>query len=189
MEDCLRFETQAAWAAWLRKQHAKSPGVWLELGKKGSEVKAVSYAEALDAALCYGWIDGQKKPGPPGTFLQRFTRRGEHSIWSKINREKALALIAAGRMQPAGLVAIEHAKDNGQWEAAYDGPRNANVPEDLESELRRHPQARAFFEKLNRQNRYAILFRLQTAKRPETRARRLQQFVDMLNRHETIHPQ
>ncbi len=189
MDDSVLFETQAAWAAWLRKNHAKSTGVWLQLGKKGSELRAVSYGEALETALCYGWIDGQKKPGPPGTFLQRFTPRGQRSIWSKINRQKALALIEAGRMQPAGLAAIERAKSNGQWDSAYDGARNASVPDDLDAALRKNPRAQAFFAKLNGQNRYAILFRLQTAKKPETRIKRLNQFVEMLNRHETIYPQ
>ncbi len=173
---------------WLSKNHAKSPGVWLQIAKKDGAVKSVSYAEALEVALCYGWIDGQKKGFDASTWLQKFSPRGPRSIWSKINREKAEALIKSGRMQPAGLAAIELAKKNGRWEAAYDSHRTSTVPDDLQAALNQNPKAKAFFATLDSANRYAILFRLQTAKKTETRARRLEQFVRMLENHEKIHP-
>lgn len=184
----VRFETQADWVAWLAKHHASSSGIWLQIARKDSRAQSVSYPEALDAALCYGWIDGQKKAGPDGVFLQRFTARRGKSIWSKVNRTKALALIEARRMQPAGFAAIENAKQNGCWEAAYDGQSTATIPEDLAAALGKNTRARAFFATLSSQNRYAILFRLQTAKKAETRAKRLETFVRMLENHETIHP-
>jgi uncharacterized protein YdeI (YjbR/CyaY-like superfamily) len=185
----LLFEDQAAWSRWLEQHHADSPGVWLQISKKNSDIRSVSYAEALEEALCYGWIDGQKKTGPDGVWLQRFTPRRDRSIWSKVNRAKALALIEAGRMHPAGTAAIVRAKSNGQWDAAYGAFSTAEIPEDLAKELQTKKSAKAFFEQLSAQNRYAILFRLQTAKKPETRAKRLAKFVDMLTRGETIHPQ
>ncbi len=173
---------------WLSKNHAKSPGVWLQIAKKDGSVKSVSYAEALEVALCYGWIDGQKKGFDASTWLQKFSPRGPRSIWSKINREKAEALIKSRHMQPAGLAAIEQAKRSGQWAAAYDSHRTATVPDDLQAALDQNPKAKAFFSTLDSANRYAILFRLQTAKKAETRARRLEQFVRMLENHEKIHP-
>jgi uncharacterized protein YdeI (YjbR/CyaY-like superfamily) len=147
----------------------------------------VSYKEALDVALCYGWIDGQKKPEDEKTWLQRFVPRSDKSIWSKINREKALGLIACGDMKAAGLEAIEKAKKNGRWEAAYDSPSGATVPEDFQAALDRNAKAKAFFEKLDRANRYAMLWRIQTVKKAETRARKIQEFVGMLERGEKIH--
>jgi uncharacterized protein YdeI (YjbR/CyaY-like superfamily) len=185
----LLFEDKAAWSRWLEQHQHDSPGVWLQISKKNSEIRSVSYAEALEEALCYGWIDGQKKQGSEGVWLQRFTPRRDRSIWSKVNREKALALMEGQRMRPAGTAAIERAKGNGQWDAAYDSFRTAGIPHDLARELRRNKAAKAFFEKLSAQNRYAILFRLQTAKKPETRVHRLAKFVEMLKRGETIHPQ
>jgi uncharacterized protein YdeI (YjbR/CyaY-like superfamily) len=184
----LPFKDKKAWSAWLDKNHAKSPGVWLKLAKKGSETKTVSYAEALEAALRYGWIDGQKQAHDESFWLQKFTPRGPRSIWSKINREKAEALIESGEMKPAGLAAIERAKENSQWEKAYESQSRASVPDDLQAELDRHPKAKAFFATLNSVNRYAIVFRIHNAKKPETRAKRIQQFVAMLERHERIHP-
>jgi uncharacterized protein YdeI (YjbR/CyaY-like superfamily) len=182
------FKDDAAWEAWLAKQHANSPGVWLRFAKAASNVKSVSYAEALEVALCYGWIDGQRKAFDDATWLQKFTPRGKRSIWSKINREKVQRLVENGRMQPAGLEAVERAKANGQWDSAYDSHRTAQVPDDLQRALEANPKAKAFFATLNSANRYAILFRIQTAKRAETRARKIEQFVGMLERHEVFHP-
>ncbi len=182
------FKSRKHWAAWLETNHRASSGIWLKLAKKGSGVESVSYAEALEVALCYGWIDGQKKPDNEQTWLQKFVRRLPRSIWSKINREKALALIDSGKMKPAGLEAIEQARKNGRWEAAYDSSRTASVPDDLRKALDGNPRACAFFETLDSGNRYAVLFRIQTAKKAETRAKRVQQFVEMLARHEKFHP-
>ena len=182
------FKSQKDWTTWLAKNHARSAGVWLQIAKQDGGVKSVSYAEALEVALCYGWIDGQKKGFDEATWLQKFTPRGPRSIWSKINREKAEALIADGRMQPAGLAAIEQAKRSGQWKAAYDSQRTIDVPADLQAALDQNAKAKAFFATLDSANRYAILFRLQTAKKAETRARRLEQFVRMLENHEKLHP-
>jgi uncharacterized protein YdeI (YjbR/CyaY-like superfamily) len=183
----LSFKTQRAWAAWLKKNHARSAGVWLKLARKGAG-PSLTYAQAVEEALCYGWIDGQAKPLDDTAWLQRYTPRRPRSPWSKINRAKAEALLAAGRLQPAGLAAIEAAKVDGRWAAAYDSPAAASVPDDLQAELDRRPRAKAFFASLNSANRYAITYRLQNAKKPETRARRLAQFVDMLERGEKLHP-
>ena len=184
----LAFESQAAWTMWLEQQHAASAGIWLQLAKSGSGIASVSYAEALEAALCYGWIDGQKKSLDQNAWLQKFTPRGAKSLWSKINCEKAEALIQNGRMQPAGLAEIERAKQDGRWQSAYNSPSRAAVPDDLQAELDSHPEAKAFFSTLSSANRYAILWRLETAKQPETRRRRMEEFIQMLIRHETIHP-
>lgn len=181
------FKDAAAWEAWLARHHAQSAGLWLRIAKAASKTSSVSYAEALDVALCYGWIDGQKKGCDDATWLQKFTPRGKRSIWSKINREKVQRLIDTGRMQPAGLEAVERAKANGQWEAAYDSHRTAGVPDDLQRALDARPKAKAFFATISSANRYAILFRIQTVKRAETRARKIEQFVGMLERHEVIH--
>ena len=181
------FKDQKHWASWLDRRHAESPGVWLRLAKKGSGIQSVSYAEALEVALCYGWIDGQKKSYDESSWLQKFTPRGGRSLWSKVNREKAEELIRTGRMKPAGMAAIERAKENGRWEAAYDSPGKATIPDDFQAELDRHPKAKEFFSTLNSANRYAILWRIQTVKKAETRARRIQQFIEMLERHEKIH--
>jgi len=184
----VHVEDAPAWSAWLEKHHAASPGIWLRIAKKGSGVKSVTYAEALEASLLYGWIDGQKQSFDEESWLQRFTPRGERSIWSKINREKAEALIASGRMKPAGLAAVEQARQNGRWEAAYDRQGAATVPDDLQAALDESPRAKAFFATLNSVNRYAILFRIQTVKKAETRARKIQQFVKMLEEEKKIHP-
>lgn len=183
------FESKTDWLAWLHKNHATSAGVWVPIAKKGAGMPSVSYAEALEVALCYGWIDGQKQLGTKDMWLQRFTPRRETSIWSKINREKALALIKEGRMQPAGLMAINLAKQHGRWDEAYDAVSAAQIPDDLAARLHDRPRAKAFFQTLSSRNRYAILFRLQTAKKPETRAKRLEKFISMLENHETLHPQ
>lgn len=177
----------ADWEAWLRKNHRTVPGLWLRLAKKGSRVRSLPYAEALEVALCYGWIDGQKRGESEQAWLQRFLPRSAKSIWSKINRERALALIASKRMMPAGLAAIETARKNGTWEAAYDSPRSATVPEDFRLALAANRRARDFFQILDGANRYAVLFRIQTVKTAETRARKIREFVEMLERGERIH--
>lgn len=183
-----RFATARAWEAWLEKNFDKSSGVWLRLGKKGSGVRTVGYGEALDVALCYGWISGQARSDTERTWLAQFAPRTENSIWSKINREKTTALIASGRMRPPGLRAIERAKRNGRWQAAYDSPRRAIVPQDLEAALDANARAREFFARLDSANRYAILFRIQTVKKAETRERKIEEFVEMLERNQTLHP-
>ena len=182
------FEDQAAWAAWLESHHADARGLWLRHAKKASGLASVSYAEALDLALCYGWIDGQKKSYEAASWLQKWTPRGTKSIWSKINREKALKLIERGEMKPAGLAEVERARQDGRWEAAYDSHSTATVPSDFQAALDDNAEAGAFFASLNSTNRYAILFRIQTAKKAETRAKRIQEFIGMLERHEKLHP-
>jgi uncharacterized protein YdeI (YjbR/CyaY-like superfamily) len=183
----LPFESKKKWADWLDKQHDKSSGVWLKLAKKDSGIPSISYEEALDVALCYGWIDGQKKGFDAQYWLQKFTPRGPKSIWSKINTEKAEKLITSGEMKPAGLKTIEAAKQDGRWEAAYASQSNITVPEDFQAALDKNKKAKDFFATLNSVNRYAILFRIQTAKRAETRLNRIQQFVDMLEKGEKLH--
>src|SRR5919201_4350186 len=158
------------------------------MAKKASGIPSVAYPEVLDTALCFGWIDGRRNALDDTYFLQRFTPRRARSRWSRINREKAEALIAAGRMRPAGLAEVERAKADGRWDAAYEGQASIAVPDDLQRELDARPAAKAFYAKLSSQNRYAILYRLQDAKRPETRARRLATFVAMLERGETLYP-
>lgn len=175
------------WKDWLAEHHNVSPGLWLRLAKKDAVLSSVTYQEALDVALCYGWIDGQKKSYDDASWLQKFTPRGKKSLWSKINRTKAEALIAGGQMQAPGLQAIESAKQDGRWEVAYDSHRTAEVPADFEAALAANAKAQAFFATINRQNRYAILFRIQTAIKAETRVKRIAQFVAMLERGETLH--
>jgi uncharacterized protein YdeI (YjbR/CyaY-like superfamily) len=188
LNDTVRlFATQSQWTAWLEKNHGRSAGLWLRLAKKGSNLRSVSYAEALECALCYGWIDGQKRGESEQAWLQRFLPRSSRSIWSKINREKASVLIASGRMQSAGLAAVESAQNDGRWDAAYDSPKSARVPEDFHAALQASPGAWEFFESLDGANRYAVLFRIQTVKKAETRARKICEFVQMLERHERIH--
>jgi uncharacterized protein YdeI (YjbR/CyaY-like superfamily) len=175
------------WANWLAKQHDKSGGVWLKLGKKDSGIASITYEEALDVALCYGWIDGQKKGFDDKYWLQKFTPRGPKSIWSKINTEKAEKLIKSGEMKPAGLKAVEAAKGDGRWDAAYASQKNISIPEDFQAALEKNKKARSFFATLNSVNRYAILFRIQTVKKAETRAKRIQQFIEMLEKNEKIY--
>ena len=181
------FRNAKAFEAWLKKHHATSDGLWLKIAKRGASEPSVSYAEAVEIALCWGWIDGQKKGLDDQHFLQRFTPRRARSVWSKVNVGKATALIEAGRMQAPGHAQIEAAKADGRWQKAYDGARTATVPEDLQAALDAAPQARSFFATLNASNRYAILWRIQTAVKAETRARRIEQLVQMLARGETIH--
>ena len=187
-EPTLHFDDAAAWERWLKKEHARATGVWMRIAKKGAEQPSVNYPEALEVALCYGWIDALKRNDGPHHWVQRFTPRSARSIWSKINRDKALALVAAGRMRAAGQNEIERAKADGRWAAAYDGGRAATVPPDLQAAFDANPKAQTFFAALDSTNRYAVLFRLQTAKRAETRARRLANFVAMLARGEKLHP-
>jgi uncharacterized protein YdeI (YjbR/CyaY-like superfamily) len=184
----IAFASAVEWERWLEENHGEAEGVWIEMAKKGSGIESVRYPEVLDCALCYGWIDGRREALDERYFLQRFTRRRARSRWSRINREKAEALIADARMRPAGLAEVERARQDGRWEAAYEGSRRIAIPEDLQRELDARPEAGAFFAELSSQNRYAILYRLQEAKRPETRARRLEKFLAMLEAGETIHP-
>jgi len=184
----LFFASQQEWEAWLATHHPTSRGVWLRIAKQGAGDASVSYPEALESALCYGWIDGQRRAHDARFFLQRFTPRRPASRWSRINRDKALELIARGRMQPAGLAQVERAQRDGRWDAAYAGQRSAAIPDDLQQALDQHPAARAFFATLDSRNRYAILYRLQGARRPETRSRRLQQFVAMLEAQQKLYP-
>jgi len=173
------FAAPAEWQAWL-EEHADADGVWVKLAKKGTGVPTVTYAEAVEVALCYGWIDGQMRGLDDTYYLQRFTPRRARSVWSKLNRAKAEALIGSGAMRPAGLREVERAKADGRWDAAYDSPSTATVPDDLQRALDGSEAAGAFFTTLDRRNRYAILHRIQGAKRAETRARRIETFVEML---------
>jgi uncharacterized protein YdeI (YjbR/CyaY-like superfamily) len=184
----LPFVSKKKWADWLAKQHDKSTGVWLKLAKKGSEIPSVTYDEALEVALCYGWIDGQKKAFDDKYWLQKFTPRGAKSSWSKINTEKAEKLIKSGAMKPPGLKAIEAAKQAGRWDAAYESQKNSSVPDDFQAALDKNIKAKAFFATLNSVNRYALLFRIHNTKKAETRAKRIQQFVEMLERGEKLYP-
>jgi len=183
----LAFDSDADWEAWLEEHHATSDGLWVKIAKKGSGIPSVAYPEVLDTAICFGWIDGRRNALDDRYFLQRFTPRRARSRWSKINRDKAEALIEAGRMRPAGLAEVERAKADGRWDAAYAAQSAMTVPDDLQRELDARPAAAAFFAQLSSQNRYAILYRLHDAKRPETRARRLEKFVAMLEAGETIY--
>lgn len=183
----IAFPDAAAFTEWLHRHHAGHPGIWLRIYKKASGQPTVTYAEALDVALCYGWIDGQKQKGDDQSWLQKFTRRGPRSVWSKINTGHAERLIREGRMQPAGHAAIEAAKADGRWDQAYHPSSSAEVPEDFLQALARYPKAKAFFETLSKANRYAVIYRLQSAKRPETRARRLQDFIERMRRGEKFH--
>lgn len=184
----LHLELQAEWAQWLVVHHNTSSGIWLRHAKKGAARATLTYAEALEVALCFGWIDGQKKRENVHYWLQRFTPRTGNSIWSKVNQASALKYIEDGRMQPSGLAKIERARADGRWDAAYDSARTSAVPPDLQAALDAKPKAKKFFATINAQNRYAILFRLQTAKKAETRIKRIAQFVGMLEREETLHP-
>ncbi|MDQ4091231.1 MAG: YdeI/OmpD-associated family protein [Actinomycetota bacterium] len=177
----IAFESQSAWEDWLAEHHATSGGVWVKVAKKASGIPTVTHAEALESALCYGWIDGQRNSFDDQWFLQRFTPRRSRSKWSRINRGKAEQLIGEGRMQPAGMREVERARADGRWDAAYDPPSTAAVPDDLQRALDDNPAAASFFATLNSQNRCAILYQIQDAKRPETRTRRIERFVAMLN--------
>jgi uncharacterized protein YdeI (YjbR/CyaY-like superfamily) len=182
-----RFASRSAWARWLAANHERSAGVWIEFAKKGSGLTSVSYAEALEEALCYGWIDSQVQAVDGKRYRQRFGPRRRRSKWSQINCAAVERLLQEGRVAPAGLREVEAARKDGRWAAAYPSPKNISVPPDLQAALARSARARGAFETLDSQNRYAILYRLLDAKRPETRQRRLDQFVRMLEAGETIH--
>jgi uncharacterized protein YdeI (YjbR/CyaY-like superfamily) len=191
VDDGLRtvfFASAADWEQWLEDNHAVSDGVWIRMAKKDSGIDSVRYPQVLDTALCFGWIDGRREALDERHFLQRFTPRRARSRWSRINREKVERLIADGKVRPAGLSEVERAQADGRWEAAYESQKTIAVPEDLRRELDSRPQAKAFFAELTSQNRYAILYRLQDVRRPETRARRLAKFVAMLEAGEKIYP-
>jgi uncharacterized protein YdeI (YjbR/CyaY-like superfamily) len=181
------FATAKAWERWLRTHHGREPGLWLKIAKKSSGVTTVEIGDAIEVALCYGWIDGLRHAHDDTYFRQRFTPRKPRSRWSQINRDRAEALIAAGRMRPAGQREVDAAKADGRWEMAYAGSRTMAVPDDLTQALRRNAKARRAFDALDSANRYAILWRIHDAKRPETRARRIDQFVVMLEEGRTIH--
>lgn len=184
----LPFASTQLWADWLNEHHADTPdGIWLKIAKKESGIATVTYAEALDVALCYGWIDGQKNTLDETWWLQRFTPRRATSRWSKVNTEKVQALIEAGRMQPPGMKEIEAAKADGRWDRAYDRQAVAQVPPDLQAAFDANPKAAEFFATLTGANRYAVLYRIHDAKRPQTRADRIAKFVAMLERGETLH--
>lgn len=184
----LTFTSQAEWESWLDRNGSTVPGAWLRLAKKSAEQTTVSYAQALESALCHGWIDGKKQAESEHYWLQRFTPRTAKSIWSRINKAKAETLIAAGRMRPAGLLAIDRAKQDGRWDAAYASASASTIPDDLQQALDANPKAKAFYATLNSQNRYAILFRIQTVKKAETRVKKIAQFIDMLNNGEKLYP-
>jgi uncharacterized protein YdeI (YjbR/CyaY-like superfamily) len=186
-EQIVRLAKQSDFEAWLEENHGQHTGVWLAIAKAGSSCQTVSYAEAIEVALCFGWIDGQKRRGDDEHWLQRFTPRSTRSRWSRINRDKAERLIAAERMRSSGLAEVERARANGRWNAAYEGQRKATVPDDLQRELDLDPRVAAGFADLDSRNRYAIIWRLNDAKRPETRARRLAKYVEMLRRGERLH--
>ena len=182
------FRDEGAFERWLSRNHDRSKGIWIRVAKRDSGIASVTHAEALEVALCYGWIDGQRRALDATHFLQRFTPRRPKSMWSQINREKAARLVGTGRMQPPGLREIERARADGRWDAAYAGQRSATVPEELQRLLDRNKKARAFFETLDSRNRYAFIWRVQEAKKPETRVRRAEQFVAMLAKGEVLHP-
>lgn len=184
----LLFENQSAFEDWLERNADLSPGVWLQLAKKGSGIASLSYAEAVESALCFGWIDSQKKKHDEATWIQKFSPRGAKSIWSKVNKEKVEALIESGRMTPSGMRAIENAKQNGNWDNAYEPQSAALLPEDFSAALQASTKAKTFYDTLNTRNQYAILFRLQQAKKEDTHQRRIRQFIEMLEQGEKIYP-
>lgn len=183
----LLLATQSDWNAWLEENHMQPRGVWLKHAKKLPGKLSVSYEDALEKALCYGWIDSQKRAYDEDYFLQKFTPRGPRSVWSKNNVSKAEELIMLGKMQPAGLEAISRAKQDGRWDAAYDAQSSSKIPEDFQAALNNNPKAKRFFETLNKANVYAFCWRIQTAKKPETRKARIEKFIDMLGRGEKLH--
>ena len=183
----LAFASQSNWADWLAKNHDKSDGLWLKVAKKDSGIPSVTIVEALDMALCYGWIDGQRGSFDYKYYLQKYTPRRPKSTWSKINVEKVKRLITSGQMQPAGLAAIEAAKADGRWAKAYDGQKTMTVPKDFQAALNKNKKAKAFFATLNSVNRYAILFRIHNVKKAETRTRKIKQFIEMLEKNEKIY--
>jgi uncharacterized protein YdeI (YjbR/CyaY-like superfamily) len=184
----LRFKSSADFRHWLENNHAASDGIWLRIFKKDSSVKSLTYADALDQALCYGWIDGQIKPFDELSWLRKFTPRRSKSGWSKINTQHVERLTKAGAMTPSGMEAVERAKADGGWEAAYASPKSAVPPEDFLKELAKNKKAEAFFKTLNKANVYSIVYRLQTAKKPETRAKRMKTILAMMDQAKPFHP-
>ena len=184
----MAFETQQDWERWLTEHHTDTVGIWLKIAKKETGIPSVNYSEALDSALCYGWIDGQKASFDDQYWLQKFTPRRPKSIWSKVNCDKATALIAEGRMQPEGIRQVELAKADGRWESAYESQSKITIPDDFQSELDKNQKAKDFFSTLNSINRYAILFRIHSAKRPATRSARINKFIEMLSNNQKIYP-
>ena len=184
----MRFKTAAEFRRWLGKNCSSSEGVWLRIYKKDSGEKSVTYAEALDQALCHGWIDGQTKPYDERSWLRKFTPRRSRSGWSKINTQHVERLIESGAMTAAGVKAVEAAKADGRWKAAYSSPKNAVVAEDFMKELVKNKKAGAFFKTLNKANVYSIVYRLQTAKKPETRAKRMKTILAMMEQGKAFHP-
>jgi uncharacterized protein YdeI (YjbR/CyaY-like superfamily) len=182
------FASREQWEAWLEEQHATSEGLWLKFAKKGSGIETVTYDQAVEVAICYGWIDGQARRLDQDYYLQRFTPRRARSRWSKVNRKKATELIERGQMNPAGLSEVERARADGRWDAAYDAPSTATVPDDLLKELEKNEAARDFFSELDRRNRYAILYQIQDARRHETRARRIAKYVALLAERRKPYP-
>ncbi len=182
------FTSSADFRDWLNSNQADSPGIWLKMAKKGAPEPTITYKEALDQALCFGWIDGQRKPMDAHYWIQKFTPRRPKSGWSKVNTQHAARLIKSGEMTAAGLKAIEEAKADGRWQAAYDSPATATPPQEFLDSLNKNNKAKAFYETLNKANVYAILYRIQTAKKAETKAKRIQQYIEMLERHEKFHP-
>jgi uncharacterized protein YdeI (YjbR/CyaY-like superfamily) len=183
----MMFESEEAWERWLDENHATSQGLWLKIAKKGADQPSVYYPEALNVALCYGWIDGQKGKFDDQYWLQKFTPRRAKSIWSRVNTDKVTELIAQGKMRDAGLKEIERAKADGRWDAAYESQSRIIIPEDFQAELDANPIAKEFFEQLNSANRYAILYRITTAKKAETRQKNIVKLIAMLNAREKIH--
>ncbi len=184
----ISFATQQDWEAWLKEHHTHIKGIWLKIAKKETGIPSLSYSEALEGALCYGWIDGQKASFDDQYWLQKFTPRGPKSMWSKVNCGKATALLASDRMQPAGIRQVELAKADGRWESAYESQSKITIPDDFQRELDKNQKAKEFFNTLNSVNRYAILFRIQTAKKPETRSSRINKFIEMLAKNQKIYP-
>lgn len=184
----IEFASQREWERWLARHHDSDSGIWIAIAKKGSDIASVRYPEVLEVAICFGWIDGRRERLDDERFLQMFTPRRSRSRWSRINREKAEELTAHGRMAQAGLAQIEDAKRDGRWEDAYEGQRNAMVPQDLQRQLDARPAAAKFFATLSSQNRYSIIYRVNDAKRPQTRERRIEKFIQMLEAGEQIHP-
>ena len=182
------FETQQDWERWLTEHHTDTVGIWLKIAKKETGIPSVNYSEALDSALCYGWIDGQKASFDDQYWLQKFTPRRPKSIWSKVNCDKATALIAEGRMQPEGIRQVELAKTDGRWESAYESQSKITIPADFQSELDKNQKAKDFYSTLNSINRYAILFRIHSAKKPATRSARINKFIEMLSNNQKIYP-
>ena len=184
----ISFETQQDWERWLAERHTNTEGIWLKIAKKETGALSISYAEALESALCYGWIDGQKASFDDKYWLQKFTPRRPKSIWSKVNCDKATALMAEGRMQPAGIRQVELAKADGRWDQAYESQSKITIPADFQSELDKNQKAKDFFDTLDSTNRYAMLFRIQNAKKPDTRSARIQKFIEMLSKNKRIYP-